>query len=62
MENVGEFLYSRRRGLHEAYDLRILLHKLQSLHDAIVKDIIFFFAVECCLVLFVHHLQIKVHR
>jgi hypothetical protein len=29
------------------------------LHDTIIKDVIFFLAVECCLVLFVHHLREK---
>ena len=59
MENVREFLYTGGGGLHETHNLRILLHKLQSLHDTIIKDVIFFLAVECCLVLFVHHLREK---
>jgi hypothetical protein len=57
MKNVREFLYTGRGGLYETHNLPILFHKLQRLHDAIIKDVVFFFAVECCLVLFVHHLR-----
>ena len=57
MENFGEFLHTRSRGLGKTYDLVGLFHELQSVHDGTVDGVVLPFATTRSLVLLVYHLQ-----